>query len=105
MKLGDLYQFCTSSVEEAKAACRFYIFGVFEGVELTGASVQDNSGNFHEAKNKRFCVPDDLSSSAMELIVRMKMGEDLAVFPADRDIPAVSFVMAVIFKQFPCKKP
>lgn len=80
MKLGDLYQFCTSSVEKAKVACRFYIFGVFE-------------------------VPDDLSSSAVELIVRMKMGEDLAVFPADRDIPAVSLVMAVISKQFPCKRP
>ena len=60
--------------------------------------------NLQEAKDKRFCVPDELSSAAMELVVKMKMGEDLAVFPKDRDMPAVSFVTALIAKQFPCQK-
>jgi hypothetical protein len=40
----------------------------------------------------------------MELTLKMKMGEDLAVYPKDRDMLAVSFVTAVIFKQFPCQK-
>jgi hypothetical protein len=51
-----------------------------------------------------FCVPEGLTSAAMELSVKMKMGEGLTVFPEDRDMPAVSFVTAVIFKQFPCQK-
>jgi hypothetical protein len=66
--------------------------------------VQDKYGNFQEAKDKRFCVPEGLASAAMELTVKMKMGADLAVFPQDRDLPAVSFITALIAKQFPCQK-
>ena len=69
-----------------------------------GETVQDKSGRLQDAKDKRFCVPEGLDSFAMELAVKMKMGEDLAVFPKDRDMPAVSFVTAVMFKQFPCEK-
>jgi hypothetical protein len=104
MKLGDLYKLCTSSNEGDKSACRFYILGVFEGAQLVGGTVQDKSGSLQEAKDKRYCVPEGLTSAAMELTVKMKMGEDLAVYPEDRDLPAVSFVTAVIFKQFPCQK-
>jgi len=104
MKVGDLYKLCTSSDESDKSACRFYILGVFEGAQMVDATVQDKSGSFQEAKDKRFCVPEDLTSASMELIVKIKMGEDLAVYPEDRDMPAVSFVAAVISKQFPCQK-
>lgn len=102
--LGDLYKLCTSSNEGDKSACRFYILGVFEGAQLIGETVQDKSGGFQAAKDKRFCVPEGLTSAAMELVVKMKMGEDLAVYPQDRDMPAVSFVTAVISKQYPCQK-
>ncbi len=104
MKLGDLYKLCTSSNEGDKSACRFYVLGVFEGAQMASGTVQDKTGSLQEAKDKRFCVPEGLTSDAMELTVKMKMGEDLAVFPEDRDMPAVSFVTAVIFKQFPCHK-
>jgi hypothetical protein len=81
------------------------LFGrVFEASSLVGGSVEDKSGNFQEAKDKRFCVPEGSHHSAMELTLKMKMGEDLAVYPKNRDMPAVSFVTAVIFKQFPCQK-
>ncbi|WP_158943153.1 Rap1a/Tai family immunity protein [Granulicella sp. S190] len=103
--LGNLYEFCTSTDEAAKNACTFYILGVFEGAQIGGATVQGKTGSFEEAKDKRFCVPPGLKSSAMELTVKMKMGSDLAVFPQDRDMPAVSFITAVIAQQFPCHKP
>ena len=57
MKVGDLYKMCTSSNEGDKRACRFYILGVFEGVQIGGGTVRDKSGTFQEAKDKRFCVP------------------------------------------------
>lgn len=104
MKLGDLYKLCTSSDEGDKNSCRFYIFGVFEAAQFVGGTVQDKSGNLQEAKDKRFCVPEGLTSAAMELVVKMKMGEDLAVWPKDRDMPAVSFVTGVMLTQFPCQK-
>jgi hypothetical protein len=104
IKLGNLYEFCTSSDEAVQSACRFYILGVFEGAQIGGNTVQDKTGDFQEAKDKRFCVPPGLSASAMALTVKMAMGSDLAVFPQDRDLPAVSFITAVIAKQFPCHK-
>ena len=104
MKVGDLYRLCTSSDQIDQSACRFYVLGVFEGASLGGGAVRDKSGTFREAKDKPFCVPEGLSNAAMELIVKMKMGEDLAVFPQDRELPAVSFVTAVIAHQYPCEK-
>jgi hypothetical protein len=66
--------------------------------------VQDKTGEFQEAKAKRFCVPEGLTSAAMELTIIMKMGADIAVYPQDRDMPAVSFITAVIAREFPCPK-
>ena len=76
---------------------------MFEGAGLGAGTVRDTSGTFRELKDKPFCVPVGLSSAAMELVVKMKMGEDLAVFPQDREMPAVSFVMGVIAHEFPCQ--
>jgi hypothetical protein len=70
----------------------------------TEGRAQDNSGKFQEAKDKRFCVLQGLTGAAMELTVKMKMGQDLAVYPEDRDMSAVSFVRGVIAQQFPCQK-
>lgn len=104
MKLGDLHSLCTSSNEGDKSACTFYILGVFEGAQMGAGTVRDKSGSFQEAKDKSFCVPEDLTSAAMELAVKMRMGADLTVYPKDRDMPAVSFVTAVIAQLFPCQK-
>ena len=40
----------------------------------------------------RPCVPENLSASAIELAVKMKMGQDLMVFPDDRKLDASGFV-------------
>ncbi len=104
MKVGDLFKLCTSSSEGDKSACTFYILGVFEGVSIADGTERDKSGRFQEAQEKRFCVPEGLSSTAMALTVKMTMGAALAVYPEDRDLPAVSFVAAVIAKKFPCQK-
>ncbi len=102
--VGDLYKVCTSSNAGDKGACTFYILGVFDGLQVGGGTVQDKPGNFQDAKDKQFCVPEGLTVAAMELAVKMKMGADLAVFPEDRDMPAVSFIAAMIAQQFPCQK-
>ncbi len=104
MTLGDLHKLCTSPNESDKSACRFYILGVFEGAQTGAETTQDKAGHFQERRDKPFCVPEGLASSAMELAVKLKMGSDLAVFPEDRNMPAVSFLIAVITQQFPCQK-
>ena len=81
MKVVDLYTMCTSSKPTDKTACTFYILGVFEGAGLVASTVKDKAGTFRDVKEKPFCVPEEMTSTAMELTVKMKMGEDLAVFP------------------------
>jgi hypothetical protein len=53
----------------------------------------------------RPCVPDKLSASAIELAVKMKLGEDLMVFPDNRKLDASGFVGAILVSTFPCHKP
>jgi len=107
MTVGDLLKLCTSSNAADKAACSFYILGVVEGASLGSGGAMDKAGTYRERelKDKLTCVPEGVTITAMEFLVRKKMGEDLAIFPADNALPAVSFVVAVIAKQFPCEKP
>src|SRR5580704_13592563 len=83
MTLADLYGFCTSKDASDHDSCTFYILGIFEGVQVASGVLKDKT---------HFCVPEGLSSSAMELVVRKDMGADLAVYPDSRKLPAVGFV-------------
>jgi hypothetical protein len=95
MTLADLYGFCTSKDASDHNSCTFYILGIFEGVQLASDVLKDKT---------HFCVPEQLSSSAMEFVVRKDMGADLAVYPDDGQMPAVSFVTGVIAKEFSCAR-
>ena len=99
MAVGELQQICLGSSAESKAACRFYILGISQGITL-GMSIADG-----KTQGGRPCVPENISSAALELVVKMKIGEDLMVFPDDRKLEASGFVGAVFIKSFPCRKP
>jgi hypothetical protein len=103
--VGDLLKLCTSSDGSDKAACSFYILGVTEGASLGAGTAKDKTGMYRELKDRSLCVPEGVTSTAIEFIVRKSMGEDLALFPADNALAAVSFIVAVISKQFPCTTP
>ena len=98
MTAGDLQQICLGSNAESKAACRFYILGISQGIDL-GMNIADG-----KTRGSRPCVPENTSGSALELAVKMKMGEVLMVFPDDRKLDASGFVGAIIIKTFPCRK-
>ena len=106
MKVADLYKICTSSAEIDKSSCRFYLLGLFEGAGFEASTQKDESGNRVERKDKDkpYCVPDELPVSAMEFLVKMRMGEDLVMFPQDSELAAAGFVMAIIQIQYPCHK-
>lgn len=99
MTVGDLQQICLASDAESKAACRFYILGIVQGIQV-GMSIADG-----KTQGGRPCVPENTSSPALELAVKMKMGQDLMVFPDDRKLDASGFVGAIIVNTFPCRKP
>ena len=95
MTVADLHyrKFARPSDDYSKAACQFFIFGVAQGVRLAAATLGDKT---------HYCIPDDLSATAMELAVKLAIGQDLMVFPADRDLEASGFVGGALIKAFPC---
>ena len=99
MTAGDLQQICVGSSAESKAACRFFILGVVQGLDV-GMNIADG-----KTQGGRPCVPENTSGSALELAVKMKLGEDLMVFPDDRKLDASGLVGGIIVHTFPCRKP
>jgi hypothetical protein len=97
MTAGDLQQICLGADAQSKAACRYYIMGVTEGMRL-GMLIAD--GKTHAS---RPCLPDDISGSALELVVKVQIGADLMVNPEDRKLEASGLVAAIIVKAFPCR--
>jgi hypothetical protein len=100
MTAGDLQQICIDSSPESKAGCRFYLLGITQGISM-GMVIADGKTQ----GGRRPCVPDNLSASAIELAVKMKLGEDLTVFPDDRKLDASGVVGAILVSTFPCGKP
>ena len=99
MTAGDLQEICIGSSAESKAACRFYLLGITQGISM-GMSIADG-----KTQGGRPCIPDDLSAAAIELAVKMKMGSDLMVYPDDRKLDASGLVSAILVSTFPCRKP
>lgn len=100
MTAGDLQQICIDHSAESRAACHFYLVGIARGISM-GIDIAD--GKLQEGR--RPCIPDDLSGSAIELAVKMKLGEDLMVFPDDRKLDASGVVGGILVSAFPCRQP
>jgi hypothetical protein len=98
MTAGDLQEICIDSSAESKAACRFYLLGITHGISL-GMAVADG-----KTQGGRPCIPENLSAAAIELAVKMKMGQDLMVFPDDRKLDASGVVGAILVSSFPCRQ-
>ena len=95
MTLADLQQMCIATDEPSQNACQFFIFGVALGADTAAAQLGDHT---------HYCVPERMSAQAITFAVKKAIGEDLMFFPKDREMPAVSFVMAAVMKSFPCDK-
>jgi hypothetical protein len=90
----DLSEFCQSKDVAVHNACKSFILGVFQTLSIEGG-----------VQGKRVCIPDNLSSPAMEFAIRDAMARDLEFYPADKNMPAISSVSAVIAKTFACSSP
>jgi hypothetical protein len=98
MTAGDLQDICLGKDAASMSACKFYILGIVQGMSM-GMSIADG-----KTRGGRPCVPDNLPSSAMELLVKAKMGELLMVYPDDRKLDAAGYVGAIFISRFPCRK-
>jgi hypothetical protein len=99
MTAGDLQEICIGSSAEAKASCRFYLLGITQGLSM-GIDIADG-----KTQGGRPCFPENLSAGSIELAVKMKLGQELMVYPDDRALDASGLVSAILVSTFPCRKP
>jgi hypothetical protein len=97
MTAGDLQDICSGQDKENKAACKFYIYGVSEGIDI-GTLIADGKTNA-----PRVCIPEGTSMSSKELAVKIKLGQDLMVYPEDKKLDASGVLAAIFSKTYPCK--
>ncbi len=95
MTVDDLQEFCASSNDTDTVACKFYILGVMEGTGLAAGVAKDT---------RHFCIPEGISTKEIQPIVKQAIEADLSHYKEDKDLPAVSFVAAVLVHNYPCVK-
>lgn len=97
MTAGDLQQLCLGTDHVSKNACRIYILGVTQGIEVGMATA--------DARGRRPCVPGDTSAEALESTLKSKLDADLAASPANRNRDAARFIGSALAHAFPCARP
>jgi hypothetical protein len=65
LSAGQLYAMCTSKDEVATTACRFFIFGVVQGIGYGNSSVMGPDSHLRQRSTTHFCIPDDMPQSQM----------------------------------------
>lgn len=104
MTLSDLRSMCAPFDADGKTACRFYILGAFEGLRMAGSMEPTAKKVYSErSEKKQFCVPDNIPQSAMVARVIKLADADVKAFPADANMPAISFIGSVISTSYPCR--
>ena len=94
MTVSNLREVCSRSDKDSKKACDYYILGVTEGINKAATFVGDK---------KTFCIPESVSLIILESLIKKTIEEDLMVYPADRDLAAVAFVLEATQKAYPCR--
>ena len=95
MTVSNLQEICSRSDKDSKKACDYYILGVTEGINKAATFVGD--------KKTTFCIPESVSLITLESLIKKTIEEDLMVYPADRDLAAVAFVLEATQKAYPCR--
>lgn len=98
MTAGDLQQLCLGSDHVSRNACRIYILGVTQGVEV-GLAIADG-----KLQGGRPCVPADISAETLESTLKSSLAQSLAASAANRNRDAARFIGSVLTHTFPCQK-
>lgn len=99
LTVGELQKLCSLPDEISKQSCKHYIIGAGLGYKMG----IDNAGACIP-QNLKICLPSGISENSIVTLVKIKMGELLAIYPADSKLEAVAMVSAVMTKNFKCSK-
>jgi len=96
MTAEDLQQLCQGSDHVSRNACRIYILGITQGVQL-GISLAQGKG-----RGSRPCVPAGISAEELEQTVKRRLTKDLGARPGDGAHDAAGFIGGVLAESYPC---
>jgi hypothetical protein len=102
MKVSDVENICRTNND----TCKFFIFGLAQGLSIR-ESMSDQvtpNGQYRERKPVLFCLPENVSANVLMMAFKVKVAEDLAVFPDDRNLEGPGFSVGVLLRLFPCQK-
>jgi hypothetical protein len=102
MKVSDVENICRTNND----TCRLFIFGLAQGLSIR-ESMSDQvtpNGQYADRKPVLFCLPENITTDALMMAFKIKVAEDLAVFPNDRDLEGPGFSAGVLLHLFTCKK-
>lgn len=101
MKVSDLEDMCKTNND----TCRFFIWGFAQGFG-TRETLADQrfNGQFVARKPVLFCLPETETVNTITFKFKLKLAEDLIVFPNDRTEDATGFSAGILISLFPCKR-
>jgi Rap1a immunity proteins len=97
MTTGDLEQLCAGTDHVSRNACRIYILGVTQGINI-GLGIAGAKSAKH-----RPCTPAGISAETLEETVRKRLASMSA--PAERKRDAAGFIGTALAAAYPCKQP
>ena len=101
MKVLDLEEMCKTNND----ACRFFVWGFAQGFGMRETLADQRiNGQFVNRKPVLFCLPETETMNTLTLRFKLKLAEDLAVFPNDRTAEATGFAAGILITLFPCKR-
>jgi hypothetical protein len=101
MKVSDLEGICKTNND----TCRFFIWGFAQGFGTREVLADQRvNGQFVNRKPVLFCLPETETINTLTLRFKLKLAEDLVVFPNDRSEEATGFAAGILITLFPCKR-
>lgn len=101
---GELYAWCKDKYDVSQTACKFYILGVVQGIELGDGSKMGSNNRLSPKKNTIFCAPDNMPVSQMIDVFTTRVRVLEQSYPQDLKLPAVGIVGAAMVNAFPCSR-
>ena len=100
MKVSTLEDICKTNND----TCRFFIWGFAQGIGIREVMADQRiNGQFVSRKPVLFCLPETETVDTLTLKFKLKLAEDLVVFPNDRTEEATGFAAGILITLFPCK--
>ena len=94
LKASQLLRVCADPGLDAKAACKFYILGVTDGLGIGSK----------EGNQTKHCLSGVINSDTLVKAFVDNIAGELKRHPDEGDLPAGQVVVAVLETAFPCPK-